>query len=268
MNCLEFRRRLLSDPFDHDDSLDQHESACAACAGFARGLRAEEIRLRALLQDVAPPAGMAERIQLAVRDERRETQRRRVWYAAAASVLMAVSVSMVSLWTGALERGGQTLAQSVVNHIEDEATHLREAHPVSLQRVRYVFDRFGAELTEDIGPVHFAAECLMRHRTGVHLVLPGKMGPVTAFFMPGEMTDETLPVDSERFTGRILPTAWGSVAVVGESGEVLDGLGERLVAAVRWPAGERERTAGSDRARLTGRGLVGDVDATAHQQDS
>ena len=49
MNCLEFRRRLLSDPFDHDDSLDQHESACAACAGFARGLRAEEIVAQVLV---------------------------------------------------------------------------------------------------------------------------------------------------------------------------------------------------------------------------
>jgi hypothetical protein len=55
------------------------------------------------------------------------------------------------------------------------------------------------------------------------------------FFMPGEMTAEVVEVESERFSGRILPTAWGSIAVVGETGEALEGLGERLVTAVRWP---------------------------------
>ena len=70
----------------------------------------------------------------------------------------------------------------------------------------------------------------------VHLVLPGQVGPVTVFFMPGEMADATVPVDSTRFQGEIVPTAWGSIAVVGETGEALEGLGERLVTAVRWPA--------------------------------
>ncbi|MGB5468264.1 MAG: DUF3379 family protein, partial [Sedimenticolaceae bacterium] len=101
--------------------------------------------------------------------------------------------------------------------------------------VERVFERFGAEVAGDIGPVNFAAECLMRKRNGVHLVVPGKMGAITVFFMPGEMTTEVVEVKSERFNGQILPTPWGSIAVVGETGEALDGLGERLVTAVRWP---------------------------------
>ena len=34
----------------------------------------------------------------------------------------------------------------------------------------------------------------MRKRNGVHLVMPGKMGPITVFFMPGEMTEAEMPV--------------------------------------------------------------------------
>ena len=64
--------------------------------------------------------------------------------------------------------------------------------------------------------------------------MPGRMGPVTVFFMPGEMADTMMPVASARFNGEIIATHWGSIAVVGEAGESVDGLGERLAAAVRW----------------------------------
>lgn len=237
MNCLEFRRRMLSDPMQQDGELREHEATCSECGPFARRLRADELRLRAILTDVAVPDGLAERVRLAARFERRAERRRFGWYAAAAGVLLVVGASLVSLWTTALERGQQTLAQAVINHIEDESSHLRAAGPVPMARVKWVFRRFGAELAGDIGQVNFAAECLMRRRNGVHLVMPGRMGPVTAFFMPGEMTEHTIAVRSERFVGHIVPTSWGSIAVVGEQGESLQGLGERLAAVVRWPGG-------------------------------
>jgi len=235
MNCLDFRRQLLTDPFCKDTELLAHEADCPSCAPFARDVRAQEIRLRNALQAISPPDGMAERIQLAARFDQRSTVQRRWWYSAAAAVLMTIGVSMVSLFTTSIDRGNVALAQSVINHIEDESNHLHEAQPVSAGRMNRVFERFGAELAGNIGTVNFAAECLMRDRTGVHLVLPGKMGPITVFFMPGEMTASTLAVNSARFNGQILPTSWGSIAVVGEAGESLDGLGERLAAAVRWP---------------------------------
>jgi len=237
MNCLDFRRRLLADPFANDADLLAHEAACADCAPFARELRSQELKLRSLLQDVAPPPGLAERVQLAARAEQRSNLQQRWWLGVAATLMLAVGVSMVSLWSTSIEREQVGLAQSVLYHIEDEASHLREAQAVSPDRVRSVFARFGAELAGDIGPVNFAAECLMRHRNGVHLVMPGRMGPITVFFMPGETPASVLPVTSERFAGQVLPTSWGSIAVVGENGESIEGLGERLANAVRWPEG-------------------------------
>jgi len=243
MNCLDFRRRLLSDPLAEDADLQAHEAGCPDCAPFAREVRAQEFRLRGLFDEITPPAGMAERIQFAARFEQRSTLQRRWWLGAAAALLLAVGGSMLSLWTTSVERGQATLAQSVLYHIEDEASHLRAAQPLPPGRVRSVFERFGAELAEEIGPVHFAAECLMRERNGVHLVMPGRMGPITVFFMPGEMTDSEVPVESARFAGRIVPTEWGSIAVIGENGEPLEGQGERLAAAVRWPPVATERSA-------------------------
>jgi hypothetical protein len=235
MNCLEFRRQLMTDPLHPGDEATAHEAACDACARHAREVRAEEVRLRALINGIAAPEGMAERVQLAIRDETRASRARHWWYGVAAAVLLAIGTTLTSLWSTYTERAGLALAQSVVHHIEDEASHLREAHLVSRGRVDYVFRRFGAELAGDIGPVHFAAECLMRQRNGIHLVLPGSVGAITVFLMPGETTADRVAVESARFAGTIIPTAWGSIAVVGEHGEAIDGIGEDLAAKVAWP---------------------------------
>ena len=245
MNCLEFRRRLMIDPLCKDKDLHEHESNCPDCTGFARDLRAQEMRMRAVLREISPPEGLAERVQLAARFEENTSARRRWWYAAAASVLLVIGASMISIWTTSMERSDIALAQSVIHHIEDEAHHLREAQPVSDGRLKWVFDRFGAELAADIGPVNFAAECLMRKKNGVHLVLTGEVGPITVFFMPGEQAASTIEVAAGRFQGEIVPTDWGSIAVVGEQGETLTGEGKRLAAAVRWPASDHD-VAGSN----------------------
>ena len=113
MNCLDFRRQLMADPFSKDPSLLAHEAECPDCAPFARELRADEVRLRSVLKAVTPPEGLAERIQLAARFEQRATVRRRWWYATAASVLLTIGISMGSLFNTSLERGNVALAQSV-----------------------------------------------------------------------------------------------------------------------------------------------------------
>lgn len=250
MNCLDFRRLLMADPFSKHEEALAHEAECEACAGFARELRAQEVQLRALLQAPKPPEGLADRVRLAAGFEQRAANRRRWWYAAAAGVLLTIGVSMVSVVTTSLERSHLMLAQSVLDHIDDESHHLREVGPVSDGRLKYVFKRFGADLVADIGQVNFAAECLMRTRNGVHLVMPGERGPVTVFFMPDEHLDAPVSVDSERFDGTILPTPWGSLALVGENGEQLEGLGGRLIAAVDWPGHSPGLSGIVDRWRL------------------
>ena len=237
MDCLSFRRRVLEDPFDDDARVMQHEQACPGCAEFARETRNREHALRHLL-DVPPPPGMSERIQMAISfDEHQRRQRHRPWWSSAvAGLLIAIAAVTLSIILDPLDRRNVALAESVINHIKDEAHHLREAGPAGAEEVRRVFRRFGAELEGDIGRVNFAAMCLMRKKTGVHLVIPGRSGPITVFYMPDEMTETPIEVADDRFQGLIVPTEWGSVAVVGERGEPLEGVARRLVRAVYWPA--------------------------------
>jgi hypothetical protein len=114
--------------------------------------------------------------------------------------------------------------------------HMYETGPVAPWQLDALFQIYGARLTEDLGQVNFAARCLMRNKLGIHLVLPGAVGPVTVFFMPAETPSTRLQVADKRFTGLVQPTSWGSVAVIGEVGEALDGVARRVLDAVVWPA--------------------------------
>lgn len=235
MNCLEFRRQLLEDPYQSNDDLLEHEANCSECAAFSRKIRTQEAALRTLLKSPSPPPELAGKIRLGIEMEHRADAGRRVWFAAAASVLLMVGASMLSLFTERYQREHMSLAQNVIYHINDEARHLREPGPASPQRVHTVLARFGAELVGDIGRINFAAECVMQNRTGVHLILRGKQGPVTVFFMPGVQTSGAIPVGSQRFQGEIVPTRWGSLAVIGEQGEAIEPVITRATHAVRWP---------------------------------
>lgn len=237
MDCLEFRRRLLQDPYQNDGQLLEHEANCAECAMFSKSVRTQEASLRALLNAPSPPPELAENIRLSTRLEHPVSYTHRAWFGAAASVLLAITISMTSLFNEHHERGSMALVQNVIHHIEDESDHLHDPGPASRARVSMVLSRFGAKLVGDPGEVRFAAECVMRKRTGVHMVLQGNQGPVTVFFMPGEQVAAVTEVDSERLHGEIIPTDWGVLAVVGENGEQIAPIAQRLTKAVRWPAG-------------------------------
>jgi hypothetical protein len=246
MKCLEFRRQLTQDPYQANDVLTEHATSCNTCSSFAQDLQTHEVRLRSILNNVMPPPELAAKIQFAVRLEQRKKRFRKAWYAMAASVLMFVGVSMTSLFNESRERGNMALAQSMLDHIEDEHSHLVDEGPASRGRIKFVFQRFGASLKEDIGPVNFVAECLMRERNGVHLVLPGKAGPVTAFYMPGEHIKESGAMSAGHYQGEIVATEWGSVAVLGEPGEPLQGKAKELASKVHWPGHQLVQRSASD----------------------
>lgn len=251
MDCLTFRRQMLEDPSRSDADMATHEAGCAGCAGFAHTLRADEAKLHDVL-NIAPPAELVDRIQLALAfgppPTRRHTTR---WLSLAASLLLvAAAGSLGWLHFYGKPYADLSLERSVLNHVADETRHLYDPGPADPHALQAVFERFGANIDEQaLGTVNFAGICMMRRNRGVHLVLRGQMGPVTVFFMPGEMTNKPMTLGSERFAGVIEPTRWGSIAVVGEPGEQLQPVLQRVRQAVRWPTERISLTSLPDNSR-------------------
>ncbi len=240
MNCQEFRRKLLIEPGSRSKEFDDHAASCRECAEQARqALRFEE-KLHAAL-NVPSPTALGNRI-IAARSDAAEPGRARFdsrWLALAAGLLLAVGLAG---WMGykweqnfGISSG---LGTAVVNHINAELDHLHADADANVGRPTLVLllSQFGARLEGEIGRVSYASRCPIRRHFGVHMVLPGQEGPVTVLIMPGENLLHRREVRSSRFSGVIVPTAYGSMAVVGEKLEPVEQVVERMQQSIIWGA--------------------------------
>ncbi|MGD2082405.1 MAG: DUF3379 family protein [Chromatiales bacterium] len=224
IDCREVRRRLLIDPRDPDPGLRRHREGCPACDRAANDALAFEARLRRALS-VDPPPGLAGRVRRAL------GRRAAVRVGAAAAVVLGLGLAA---WIGAGLTARPDLAGVVAGHIEAEAEHLSARQAVGAPQLAALVGELGGELTRGIGEVRFAGLCVIRDHYGIHLVVKGRHGPVTVLIMPGEDPGRDRSVSTGRLRGLILPTAYGSLAVVGEPQEPLHAWADEVRGALVW----------------------------------
>ena len=224
MDCLEFRQILLHTPLCSHDAFIKHAQSCPACARQREEFLLMEQELVEALE-VDPPDDLAERIMATVASEERRMPRffSRSWLSVAASLFLLISVTAwFGFSTGVNNAVASGLTDTVLNHIESESWALSKNHPVADDKLIALFAQFGAVMSKPVGDVYFASPCWIRKQTGLHLVVSGAQGPVTVLLMPGEVIKETEVVEVEQFTGLIVPTVYGSMAIVGEKGERIE----------------------------------------------
>lgn len=211
MNCLEFRRLSLTEPDSNEAEFLQHARDCRPCAGFWHQQRRHEDSLRQAFA-IAPPAGLEARILL--RQSFAHAARAR--FAVAASIVMLTAAALAWVWTTP-----HTLEAEVLAHIHAEPEHLAATGPESPVKVASVLRALGAQLKGDPGEVRHAGICDIRRRPGVHLVLAGRLGPVTVLLLPGETIGERAYFQRNGFQGLLIPVGNGAAAIVGLPGEPL-----------------------------------------------
>lgn len=237
MNCLEFRQQLLAEPHcDHSQFLE-HLANCDACAHEYQRVQAMERDLAQAI-NVTPPAGMASRIIATHRlnGERRHKQSLNRVLPLAAGVFLIALGSLLML---ANRNEPLPLQELVLHHVHDEVDHLYAGDSVDIDRLVLTLETVGISSTESFGSVTFAANCLMRQFTGAHIVMGGKTGPVSVLFMPGESAPDRLAFSDERFHGLLRTTRYGSFAVIGERGEPLEAVAEKIYLSTQPAAGKR-----------------------------
>ena len=236
MNCIEFRHQLLTDPRCKNSAFYQHRDTCSACANESvRALQLEDKLLDSF--SVAPPEGLNARIILAqtMNNEKNRRGFQHQWLAAAAMTLLVIGLTgwLGFQWTNQQSRVSN-LQTAVLNHITDELDHLHEDNNIQMADISNLLAPFGGRLNGDPGLINYLGRCNIRKQAGIHLVVPGHKGSVTVLLMPGEYVDAAMDISSARFTGRIIPTDYGSIAVVGEHGEALDNISDNIIRNIRW----------------------------------
>ena len=236
MNCLEFRRLLLIEPCSSDDDFIAHRASCVECNHEAGRSAQLEKQLHTALS-VDPPEGLRERILLAHALGHNKPRRINLppWLTIAASLLLVIGLvgGLGYHWVDTLF-GASDLEVAVLNHVNDELDHLHEDHNLQTADLEVLLAPFGARLKNALGRVNYAGRCNIRKHSGIHLVVPGQQGPITILLMPDEHVDHQQAIRSSRFNGVIVPTPYGSMAVIGEKGEVLDSVVDTVAEKIIW----------------------------------
>ncbi len=226
MNCLDFRRRVGAEPSASGAEIDAHRRECAACARYQDELQSMDgLIARALAVE-------AERIRATKPGERGAapaTARRRM-FAIAASLVAGLAVGFALLVS--LPR--TSVAREVVDHVLHEPGSMNRVLPLEAGELAEVLDPDGTRLRPGIVDVTYAARCPFDGRTVPHLVVRTPEGAATVLLLLHRTVRRPVRIAQQGFEGVILPAPRGSIAVVGQGVEDVDGIAEKVFAAVDW----------------------------------
>jgi hypothetical protein len=225
---------MMADPRDTDPQLREHRETCHDCNLFTEGLLRFESSLGRALH-VGVPADDAATPRFKAAPPALRLSNRRGWLAMAASVLMAVVVAGV-LWVAG---PGSSLAADVVTHMGGEPDAWRTQAPVQGSDLEAVLRNTHLRLSENAGPVSYAASCEFRGHHVPHLVIQTGAGPVTVMVLVHESVPKPVRFDEGGYRGVIMPVAGhGSLAVLtrGSSTDIktVEAIAARVQGSITW----------------------------------
>lgn len=233
MNCIEFRRTLLTDPSVTDPAFADHRRTCPECAdAVERSAHFERRLVEAVNIDV--PENLASRILLKQSFEPRAGRswwRRSRVYALAASLVLALGLVGLQLNSQLQQR---RLSGEFVALVNGAPYALATSTPVSGREISATLEPAGLDLQGSIGDVTFAGRCLVRGKISGHIVVQGETAPVTVFLISEQLVTSRATINSEFYSGVVLPQGTGTIAIVSAPGESLGEVEAQVRSAIRW----------------------------------
>lgn len=233
MDCDAFRELIAADPTRRDAQCEQHAQACSGCRAYASRLRsAEGLIQEALRLDVAQLKHAASHGS----NEKPPRFRPRM-----AGIGMAAALLVgLALWLGvgqSPQPDAEALVADVLEHwYQEPESWVTTAAAVTPASLADVVSGKARVDSARLGTVSYARPCYVHGQWVPHLVVQGEAGPVMVLLLADERLEQPAPLElpEEGLEGFILPLGRGSIAILGDEGEPLEPLGERLTGAVEW----------------------------------
>jgi hypothetical protein len=233
MNCMEFRRILLTCPGEADPAFHRHRFDCPDCTEAAvESAHFEHLLREAVHVDV--PENLASRILL---KQSFQAQAEPPWWRTRRALALAASMLlMVGLVTLALSAHLQQrrLSEEFVALVNGAPSALAASKLVSSGDISAALRPAGLDLDGAIGDVTFAGRCLVRGKLSGHIVVQGETAPVTVFLIKEQLVSSRATIRTDHYSGVVLPQGSGTIVIVSAPGEALESLETRVRSAVRW----------------------------------
>lgn len=234
MTCEDYRKELSADPGFEDES--GHLDACVECREYSAQMLALDEDIAKALQIEVPELMLPELPDVDVGTMTvlpvRRTSSRPVWFAVAATVLIAAFVG-IRIFAPTVEYG--SLEEQLLAHVDHEASALLPTTtPVSDRQLARAVPGNIATMNHDVGLITYAQSCSINGNDVPHLVIQGVHGPITILLMPEESVAEASTIEGVNVQGIILPVGDGSIAIIGDREEQLEDLKKKVLDSVMW----------------------------------
>jgi hypothetical protein len=249
MDELEFRRQAVVDPHDTREEFADMANASPANRKWLEEMKQFDRQLGKAME-VEVPAGLAERLLLrqamladpipdapVVTLPRRKTSG---WkpLAIAASVAFLVGVSTRWLPWPLPQTSEASLAQVALAHVYGEEPFIQGVdEQVSLQTINAKMEKYGATLMnmQGMARITYVNHCAFYQGPALHMVLQGKMGPVTLFLVPKHVPLQLEHnFDDGQLKGEIIKLKGANLVLIGEMGESLEPISQQIESRLHW----------------------------------
>lgn len=234
MDDLEFNSRAHSNPYDSSRDFLDALSGRHDRQQLLNELRALDDQLRELSTSLSIPPDLRQKLL----SPQKPSWLKRSAYAMAASLVLAVGLTISTL---SYRPSADEIAMhdAMIAHLYHEEPRYRDATPISWSEVEPVLAEAGIHMSMLDGStpliVTFANLCRFGNsQRAVHLVTVGEHGPVSVILVRSSPIGGEIPVEDQRFQGRIKPVSQGNMAVIGEKNESLDKFESLLNSTVEW----------------------------------
>jgi len=239
MKCNDYRYAIAGEPSKSDD-LDAHAAGCESCANFRDQMLALDLKIAQALDVAVPDLVLPDLptlsndngnvVSLPQPGSRRPTVP--VWIGLAASLVLVAFLGIRFVISDIEHR---SLAAEIVAHLDHEPRAWRSSNvAVSEQSLASVVRDDVEQMADDIGLVTYARTCVINGHTIPHLVIQGEYGLITLLLLPDEFINRATPIEGLGIEGVILPVGNGSIAIIGERGERVTELENKLINSVKW----------------------------------
>lgn len=233
MNCLDFRRAYLADPYHLEAEQEAHMHECDACARYANRQAVADRKLEAALRiPVSKDLSANVIFERSIRSRRRGL---RVFAMAAGVVLTLAAVLGITLLN---VESGPDLQQQFIAHMVADPIHMQGPAANASAELQKVALDLGINMdAAGMGQIIGARNCDVDGHQAAHFVVEENGVRATAFLVPNEsLSKHEWLVNSNGQHGMMIPTEGGVIAVFCPERQMLVRLSEQLENSVQWTA--------------------------------
>ena len=228
MNCFEFKKFSLSDPYSKDEAFVQHYEECPDCRNYLKGILSFDKKLAQAASVSRAPDEFKAKLKLRqVIAEQEQSHRTFRQLSYAAGVVLAITAGFFALQTYQINKDFNELYEQVALHIENEPISLETVQATAQSRMRAHLASYAGLNVSELPGLRYSQLCPIGSKKTWHAVMDTTDGLVTVIFFKGDkMPEKSMSKDSDHV--KIVKKDSGSLMFLGSSRKAVDEASEQV----------------------------------------